>query len=82
MLIQQVVGAAGALLIQNALGFGSAKPRPIGFGLLFRPMSLGALLESLQVDYIRHANLRHATSRHATYRRRRSHRMSEHFLAI
>jgi hypothetical protein len=35
MLIQQVVGAAGALLVRNAFGFGSAKPRAIGLSLLF-----------------------------------------------
>jgi hypothetical protein len=50
MLIQEVVGAVRALLVQHAFGPGSAKPGPIGFSLLFRLMPLGALLESLQVD--------------------------------
>jgi hypothetical protein len=67
MLIQQIVGAACALLIQNAFGFGSAEPRPVGLRLLFRLLTLDALLESFQVDYIRHASLHHATSRHAMW---------------
>jgi hypothetical protein len=66
MLIQQVVGATGALLVQNAFGFGSAKPRAIGLGLLFRLLSFGAFLETLQTDYIPHAGLHHPTSRRAT----------------
>jgi hypothetical protein len=66
MLIQEVVGAAYALFVPHAFGFGSAKPRPIGFSLLFRLMPFGALLEALQVDYIPHASLHYATSRHAT----------------
>ena len=68
MLIQQVVGAAGALLVPHAFGSGSAESRPIGFSLLFRLLPLSALLESLQVDYIPHASLHHATSRRATGR--------------
>jgi hypothetical protein len=70
MLIQQVAGAVGALLVQNAFGFGSAKSRPIGLGLLFRLLSFGAFLETLQIDHIPHASLHHPTSRDATCRRR------------
>jgi hypothetical protein len=66
MLIQEFAGARGALLVQNAFGFGSAKPRTIGLGLLFRLRSLGAFLETLQIDYIPHASLHHAARRHAT----------------
>jgi hypothetical protein len=50
MLIQQILGTAAALFVQNAFGFGSAEPRPVGIGLLRRRFALGALLESLQVD--------------------------------
>jgi hypothetical protein len=50
MLIQEVAGAARALLVPHAFGPGSAKSRPIGFSLLFRLLPLGALLETLQVD--------------------------------
>jgi hypothetical protein len=66
MLIQQVVGATGALLVQNAFGFGSAKSRAIGLSLLFRLLSLSAFLETLQIDHIPHATLHHATRRRAT----------------
>ena len=47
MLIQEVAGAARALLVQNAFGFGPAEPRTIGLGLLFCLRSLGAFLETL-----------------------------------
>jgi hypothetical protein len=60
MLIQNFVGAAGAPRVQNALGFGSAKPCPVGVGLFRRLCSLDALLKSLQVDYIPHGCLHHA----------------------
>jgi len=82
MLIQQVAGALGVQLVQNAFGFGSAKPRPVGFGLFFRLMSFGALLETFQVDHIPHACPHHATIEgHATFSPRRSlsRWASEHF---
>jgi len=60
MLIQQVVGAVGALLVQNAFGFGAAEPRPVGFGLFRRLLAFAAFLESLQVDQVAHACPRHA----------------------
>jgi hypothetical protein len=65
MLIQEVAGARGALLVQNAFGFGSAKPRAIGLGLLFRLLSLGVFLETFQIDDIPHVSLHHPTSRRA-----------------
>src|ERR1700736_7005474 len=72
MLIQQVVRALGAPFVQNAFGFVSAKPRPVGFGLFRRLFSLSALLKSLQVDHIPHACLPHPTNGgHATCSRRR-----------
>jgi hypothetical protein len=72
MLIQQIIGAVGALFVQDAFGFGTAESRPIGLRLLFRLMPFGALLESFQVDYIPHACPHHATlRRHATFFRRR-----------
>src|ERR1700732_1265636 len=61
MLIQQLVGAFHAYLVQSAFGFGSAKPRSVGFGLLLRLMPFGALLESFQVDDVAHARLPHIT---------------------
>src|SRR5258705_12488556 len=72
MLIQQIVGALVAPLIQNTFGFGSAKPRPVGFGLFRRLVSLGAFLKSLQVDHVRHACLHHfANEGQAKFSRRR-----------
>jgi hypothetical protein len=55
MLIQQVVRALRAPFVQNAFGFGSAKPRPVGFGLFRRLISFSALSKSLQVDHVPHA---------------------------
>jgi hypothetical protein len=66
MLIQEVAGARGALLVQNAFGFGPAKPRAIGLGLLLRLLSLSALLETFQIDYIPHVSLHHPISRRMT----------------
>jgi hypothetical protein len=60
MLIQSFVGALSAQLVERAFGFGSAKTRSVGLRLLLRLMSLSALLESLQVNHIPHAELHHA----------------------
>jgi hypothetical protein len=62
MLIQQIVRAVSAPLVENTFGFGSAKPRPVGLGLFGRLLSLAALLKSFQVDHIPHARLHHATN--------------------
>jgi hypothetical protein len=61
MLIQQVVSAFRAPFVDNAFVLGSAKPRPVGFGLFRRLFSLSALLKSLQVDQFPHARPRHPT---------------------
>jgi len=72
MLIQQVVRALRAPFVQNAFGFGSAKPRPVGFGLFRRLISFSALSKSLQVDHVPHACPLHPTNgSHATPSRRR-----------
>src|SRR6266404_9663934 len=71
MLIQQLVRALGAPFLQNAFGFGSAKPGPVGFGLFGRLFPLGALLESLQVDHVPHACLHHPANGEAKFLRRR-----------
>jgi hypothetical protein len=72
MLIQQVVRALRAPFVQNAFGFGSAKPRPVGFGLFRRLISFNALSKSFQVDYVPHACPLHPTNGgHATSSRRR-----------
>jgi len=54
MLIQMIVGAAGAQFIERAFGFGSAEPCPIAVGLFRRLLSLTTFLKSLQVDQIPH----------------------------
>src|SRR5437899_12993183 len=72
MLIQQVVRALRAPFVQNAFGFGSAKPCPFGFGLFRRLISFSALSKSLQVDHVPHACPRPPTNGgHATFSRRR-----------
>src|SRR5260370_36993247 len=72
MLIEQLACALGAPLLQNAFGFGSAKPGPVGFGLFRRLISLSALLKSLQVDHVPHACLHHpANGGQAKFSRRR-----------
>jgi hypothetical protein len=60
VLIQQIVGAVRAPLLQCAFGFGSAKPCSVGFGLFPRLFPFNAFLESLQVDHFPHASLHHA----------------------
>ncbi len=65
MLVQEVVGAACALLVQHALGLGPAKSCSIDLSLLFRLLPFNALLEPFQIDYIHHAGLHCPTSRHA-----------------
>jgi hypothetical protein len=50
MLIQQIFRTLRALLVQDAFGFGSAKPLPVGVSLFSRLFSLRAFFESLQVD--------------------------------
>src|SRR5216683_5123369 len=73
MLIQQLACALGALFLQNAFGFGSAKPGPVGFGLFRRLFSLSALFKSLQVDHLPHACLHHpANGGRAKFSRKRS----------
>jgi hypothetical protein len=72
MLIQELVGALGALLVQTAFGFGSAESRAIRFSLFLRLLSFGALLESFQVDDIPHGGLHHAIGWHVTGSRKRS----------
>jgi len=59
-----------APFVQDAFGFGSAKPRTIGCGLLLRSVPRGALLELLQIDHVPHAGPHYAISRHASRRRR------------
>jgi hypothetical protein len=54
MLIEQNVGSAAAQLIEFALGFGPAKPRPVGVGLFRRLVTLAPLLKSLEIDHVRH----------------------------
>jgi hypothetical protein len=54
MLIEMIVGAAGALFIERAFGFGSAESSPVGVGLFRRLLALTAFPESLQVDQIPH----------------------------
>src|SRR5260370_27468200 len=71
MLTQHLVRALGAPFLQNAFGFGSAKPGPVGFGLFGRLFPLGALLESLQVDHVPHACLHHPANGEAKFLRRR-----------
>jgi hypothetical protein len=63
MLIEQLTGALATMFVTRAFGFGSAKPRPIRFGLFLRPLTFNALLELLQIDQIPHACLHHAVSR-------------------
>src|SRR5579863_1040093 len=60
MLIQQIAGAACAALVENPFGFRAAKPRPIGRGLLLRPIPRGALPKLPQIDQIPHAGPPHA----------------------
>jgi hypothetical protein len=60
MLIEQLAGAVCALLIDGALGPGTAEPRAIGSSFLLRPLPRHALLELFQVDQIPHACPRHA----------------------
>jgi hypothetical protein len=47
VLIQQIIGAAGAVLLQNAFRLGAAKPFPVGIGLLRGLLTLGAFFKSL-----------------------------------
>jgi hypothetical protein len=61
VLVEQFAGAMSVLLVDGALGFGTAESRPIGFGLLRRLMPLGTFLKPLQIDDIPHVCLRHAT---------------------
>jgi hypothetical protein len=62
MLIEQVTGAAGACLVERALGLGAAEPRAIGGGFLLRPLAPCTLLELFQIDQIPHAGPRHVDS--------------------
>jgi len=50
VLIEQVAGALGTLLVENAFGFSSAESGPIGVGLSRRLFSFSPFLKSLQVD--------------------------------
>jgi hypothetical protein len=69
MLVQQLAGAMGTLLVVDALGFGAAESRPIGFGLLRRMKPFGTLPKSLQIDDVPHACPRHANWSCATFSR-------------
>jgi hypothetical protein len=72
MLIEMIVGAAGALFIERAFGFGSAESSPVGVGLFRRLLALIAFPESLQVDEIPHGCPHHpAKQRQAALSRRR-----------
>jgi hypothetical protein len=72
MLIQEIIGAVAAQFIESAFGFGSAKSCPVGVGLFRRLFSLTPLLETLQVDQIRHPRLHYrAKERHAAVSQRR-----------
>jgi hypothetical protein len=51
------------MFIEDALGLGSAKPRPIGVGLADRLRFLGTLPESPQIDDFPHARLPQQKSR-------------------
>ena len=57
MLIQKLVGAAGAQIVQRAFGFGSAKSRPIGVSLFCRLFAFAAFLESFQINKVPHVSL-------------------------
>ena len=50
MLIEQVAGALGALLLKNTFGFRLAESRTIGLGLLGGQLSFSAFSKSLQVN--------------------------------
>src|ERR1700722_82990 len=83
MLIQQVARPLGALLIQSALRFGSAEPRPIGLRLFRRLFSLVAFLKSFEVDHISHAGPRQPTHReYAAMSRRRERWALADFIVI
>src|SRR5664279_5377755 len=60
MRIQQIAGAGGARLVENAFGFAAAEPRPIGLGSFSRRFALGALFKSFQIDHIPHSGLHHS----------------------
>jgi hypothetical protein len=57
MLIEQIIGTAGALLIEGPFRFGSAEPGSVGVGLFGRLFTLAPLLKSLEVDYFPHPAL-------------------------
>jgi hypothetical protein len=62
MLIEQIVGAFCAQLVECTPGLGAPEPRAIGGGFLLRAISRGALLELFQIDQVPHAGPRHAAS--------------------
>jgi len=57
MLIQYLGGPGAALLVELALGPGSAEPRAIGLGLAAGLFALDALLEPFEVDYFPHIRI-------------------------
>jgi hypothetical protein len=60
MLIQVFTGAVGAQFLELTFGPGTAEPRAIGGGFLFRPLFRNALPELFQIDQIPHGDPRHA----------------------
>ena len=57
MLIKYLRGAGAALLVELALGLGSAEPRAIALGLAAGLFALDALLEPLEIDYFPHTRI-------------------------
>ena len=54
MLIQQIIGAAYTLFVQEAFALAPAELGTIDLGLLGRLIPRGALLEALQIDQVPH----------------------------
>ena len=54
MLIEQLIGAAGLLLVQLTLRFGPAEPCTICVGELRGLIPLGSFLEAFQIDHVSH----------------------------
>ena len=57
MLIQYLGGAIAALLVELALGPGSAESRAIGFGLAAGLFAGDAFPEPLEIDYFPHTGI-------------------------
>ena len=64
MLIQELGGASAALLVELALGLGSAEPRAVGLSLPAGCFALNALPEPFEInDFPRHKHPRQNKSR-------------------